>query len=407
VGTSPISLPRADFAALPHPSTGNNRGRRQKVESSGGTLVGVATFQVNLNGALQSIAGVLPSKPVPVATIPVDDDVNNSRFTGYAVANTGSNSITIGVNEVGTDGKIMNILTDIQLAPGQQKAAFFFQDPKANQLFKGSAVLSGRNGAVFAVVALVVNQNLLTAIPVIPAATSSSANATFAHLAIGGGYSTVFTLLNTGIDALNGTLNLTGQDGNPLVASLTDGQTSVTSSNLPVAIPAGGAKYVTVTSVNKTDPTRAGWARVSSTGGILGGVATFQLAGLNGALQTIAGVLSSAPVSVATIPVDDDTSANRFTGYAIANPGSSPINIKVEEVSADGTTVIALSALSIDPGKQVASFLFQDPKARQKFQGSLVLIGQNGASFCVVGLVQNQGLFTAIPVVPGKAPNIN
>jgi hypothetical protein len=36
----------------------------------------------------------------------------------------------------------------------------------------------------------------------------------------------------------------------------------------------------------------------------------------------------------------------------------------------------------------------------------MVLIEQAGQQFSVVALVQNQGLFTAIPVIPAKAPNI-
>jgi hypothetical protein len=37
----------------------------------------------------------------------------------------------------------------------------------------------------------------------------------------------------------------------------------------------------------------------------------------------------------------------------------------------------------------------------------MVLIAEGGAQFAVVALVQDRGLFTAIPVIPSKAPNIN
>jgi hypothetical protein len=36
----------------------------------------------------------------------------------------------------------------------------------------------------------------------------------------------------------------------------------------------------------------------------------------------------------------------------------------------------------------------------------MVLIGQAGKKFVVVALVQNEGLYTAIPVIPSKAPNV-
>jgi sugar lactone lactonase YvrE len=406
----PIAIPSGGVTSLTVSALNAGQPLRAgwaQVESRGGTLYGVGTFQSVVSGALQSMAGVLPSEPISVGTIPVDDDTGANRFTGYAVANPGNGSISIGVSEIGEDGRVTNTLADIQLGPRQQKAAFFFQDPRAGQLFKGSAVLTGRDGATFAVVALVMNQNLLTAIPVVSENSAASANTPFGHVAVGGGYSTVFSLLNTGSSALTGSVVLSGQDGRALSAGMTDGQTNVTGSNFAVTIAPGGTKYVTVTAANGADPTKAGWAKVTSTGGKLGGVATFRLTGGNGSLQTIAGVLSSTAASGLTIPVDDDAGAGRYTGYAVANPGSSNISIGVSEVSADGRTVIALSDVQLGPGQQKAVFLFQDPKAGTRFRGSAVLLGRGGAAFCAVGLVQDRGLFTAVPVAAGKAPIVH
>jgi hypothetical protein len=43
----------------------------------------------------------------------------------------------------------------------------------------------------------------------------------------------------------------------------------------------------------------------------------------------------------------------------------------------------------------------------QVFQGSIVLRAQGEGTFIIVALVQNRQLFTAIPVIPGKAANIS
>jgi hypothetical protein len=124
-------------------------------------------------------------------------------------------------------------------------------------------------------------------------------------------------------------------------------------------------------------------------------------------------VLSSDLVPAATIPVDDDVTQNRYTGYAVANPGTSPITIKVMEIPGDGNIANAatLQSVLLGPGEHTALFFAGDSKAGQVFRGSAVLIGQNGATFCVVALVQVQGktglLYTAIPVLPSKAPNVN
>jgi hypothetical protein len=252
----------------------------------------------------------------------------------------------------------------------------------------------------------------------------TTTTARFAQVAVGGGFSTTFTLMNTGSTALTGNLVLTlDNSANVTVTDLVLNQTSTFSDSsiitFPISsIPPGGTMFL---SVEPTDPndrnTAVGWGRVDSVGGTLGGVATFAYT-YAGQLQTIAGVLSSDLVPVATIPVDDDKSQQRITGYAVANPGSSPITIKVLEVPADGSSAaVTLNSITLQPGEHKSAFFYEDPNAFDNpvisptFRGSAVLIGQAGATFCVVALVQVQGamglLYTVIPVFSSKAPIIN
>jgi hypothetical protein len=134
-------------------------------------------------------------------------------------------------------------------------------------------------------------------------------------------------------------------------------------------------------------------------------VATFQLVE-NGILTTIAGVLSSSTMKVATIPVDDDISENRYTGFAVANPGSAAITVSIQTVKTDGTPDRLLDSIPLAAGEQTAAFVFERA-GYQTFQGSVVLIGKDGVEFSVVALVQNSGLLTVVPVIPAKAPAIN
>jgi hypothetical protein len=238
-------------------------------------------------------------------------------------------------------------------------------------------------------------------------------SAIFAHVAVGGGYTTVFTLVNTGSDGAAGNLILTQTDGNPLDVTLAEpsaseeGTNRVFASSAPITIPPGGSQVIQATS---SGPTVTGWARVESEGGSINGVGTFQLAP-GGTLSTIAGVLASPSVSVVTIPVNDDAAQNRFTGYAVANPGSANVNIRIVLVNSNGTPSQTLNPAALNPlgpGRQFAGFLWQDlANPNLQFRGSMVLISQGGAQFAVVALVQDRGLFTAIPVIPSKAPNIN
>ena len=63
----------------------------------------------------------------------------------------------------------------------------------------------------------------------------------------------------------------------------------------------------------------------------------------------IVGVLSAPATSVATIPMDDDHVSQQDTGYAIANPGSTPINIKLIFVHPDGTIHLTLNPPALNP----------------------------------------------------------
>jgi hypothetical protein len=241
--------------------------------------------------------------------------------------------------------------------------------------------------------------------------------AIFAHVAVGGGWTTVFTFLNTGSDALSGNLILTGSDGAPLSVNIGSPSvgaqsggfgdpTAVLGSTVPISVPAGGIQILTATPASASDPTKSGWARVESSGGQIGGVGTFQLADAGGRLSTIAGVLSAGTVTTATIPADNDNGQSRQVGYALANTGTSPILIKMVVVDAGGNISKNFS-ISLPAGGQMARFLWQDDAAYLTFRGSIVFIGQNSAVFSVVALVQNGSLFTAIPVIPAKASQIN
>jgi hypothetical protein len=242
---------------------------------------------------------------------------------------------------------------------------------------------------------------------------SAPTTALFAHVAVGGGFSTLFTLLNTGSEPLLGNLILTKSDGTPMdVTMRAQDSIPLQSPAAELAIPPGGIRFIEAT--GKPDALVAGWARVESTGGSPGGVAAFQLQSGN-RLISITGVLNAEETSVATIPVTDDAGLRRYTGYAAANRGSGSISIRIVLVNADGSVRQVLRPALLNPlraGNQVARFLFQDLNdTALTFQGSMVLIADNGAAFSVVALVQSEGaegpLYTAVPVIPAKAPGIN
>jgi hypothetical protein len=247
-------------------------------------------------------------------------------------------------------------------------------------------------------------------------ADSSAITGLFAYMAVGGGFSTTFTLINAGSSTLDGDLCLMDRDGNPMTVTLASpsgeagyseaGASSVVASSFHVTIPSGGTCFVTASA---SDPDfKQGWAYVVSSGGTLGGVATFQWAP-QGVLRTVAGGLLSESMEFATIPVVNDDAWQRYTGYAVTNPGNDDIYIKIVPVNEDGEPQAPLVIPELNPlgpGKMVAKFPHQDSAALTNFRGAMVLIAEGGKRFSVVALVQNQTFFTAVPVIPDKAPAI-
>ncbi len=243
----------------------------------------------------------------------------------------------------------------------------------------------------------------------------NTTTALFSQVAIGasgpGSYTTVFTLLNTGATDLTGVLVLTAGNGSPMNATFTSPPAApATGDSYNIGpIHPGGTQFITASPVHSTDALVTGWGAVESSGGTIGGVGTFEFT-QGGTLTTIAGVLAGNLVNVATVPVDNNQAANRFTGYAVANPSNANITVKIDVVNPDGTLKKTLTTPQLNPlgpHQQVARFLFQDDATLATFQGSMVLIAATGESFSVVALVLDDNLITAVPVIPSKAPGIN
>jgi len=227
----------------------------------------------------------------------------------------------------------------------------------------------------------------------------------FAHIAAGGGFATAITISNTGGDTANGSLILTDKDGRTFPVAFTDarGGGAVTGASYPLSIQAGGALVLTMTRQGAAD-VRSGSARVESIGGTLTGVATFQW--LDGTkLKSIAGVLSGLPLDSAIIPVNNDDASRRYTGFGVANPGTSDVHLNLTMLREDGLVVDKQQPAELNPlaaGKQVARFLHEYRADWATFRGSIQLAAQTGEKFAVVALVQDRGQLTAVPVSANK-----
>jgi len=201
----------------------------------------------------------------------------------------------------------------------------------------------------------------------------------FPQVVIGQGSTTVFTIVNTASAAINGTLVLTAPDGTPLIASQSDASPTFSFPDDGIAL-----------------------------SGSLSGVATFQLAE-GGIIKSLVGVLESPLVQFATIPVDNDTDTGRRIGFAVANPTSQAVTVKVALFDESGKEVTDITPLELNPlgpGRQLAKFMDELFPSLRKFRGSMVLRAQGAGKIVPVALLQRNGLFSALPVIPEKAPKV-
>jgi hypothetical protein len=237
---------------------------------------------------------------------------------------------------------------------------------------------------------------------IVVSTTSIPSDIFFSQIAVGGGWSTSFTLSNTGSATVFGSLILTDYQGCPFTVN---GSPMGIGSSFPISIPAGGTLFLTANPLNPADDTKTGWARVETSGGSLNGVARYQTV-YEGIAQNAAGVLSSQLTQFATIPVHEDMSQELKTAFALANPTDQILTVKVALVDLNGIVLDDTVSISLNPRQQIARYFDYYFPDRLTFQGSIVLRAQGGGTLIAVALNQIQELFTAIPVIPSKATNI-
>jgi hypothetical protein len=217
----------------------------------------------------------------------------------------------------------------------------------------------------------------------------------FPEIAVGGGWTTTFALVNTGAAAVTGNLLLYNQQGNPLlVSSLELG----IDSSFPISIPPGGVMFLTVDALSIIDPSQHGWAKAEYFSGNLSGVATYQFAS-EGTVTALAGVLPTQPMQFATVPINTDVD----TAFAVANPTGQGITVALCLVDKDGKVIDDTVTIPLAAGEQIARYFSQYLALSD---GTVVLKAQSGGTFVAVALIQDQALFTVVPVIEGKAPHI-
>jgi len=225
----------------------------------------------------------------------------------------------------------------------------------------------------------------------------------FPFVTAGGGWSTLFTFINTGLAETSGKLILRDPQGNPLTVNgeLTDSsgttQPVQQASSFTFSVPSAGSIHL---SVDIPEDISIGWVQLESTGSSLSGMATHEY--ISGAkTESLFNVPQSSPLNFAVIPVDIDKNLDKLQAYVITNPNSHAISVNIMSVAQDGTVVGDSVVINLGPGEQTSRYLTWD-LASTKFRGSLVIRGQRGQTFVVLALLVKQGVFAAIPLIKSQ-----
>ena len=216
----------------------------------------------------------------------------------------------------------------------------------------------------------------------------------FPQIADGGGYKTILLLTNSSDTDTDATVSFLSDSGTPL--AMTVG--GVTSDSFLIRVSARGAARLTTSGSPATPVT--GWASVSTTPPVdLNGNAIFQ-AFIGSILFCEASVPAVRPVSSVDFYVDEEAGFN--TGFAIANPGTSPA-LGTLTLWSQGGTAISTYQISLDPGHYMATYLWQIIKDAPSGRAEIAL--RSGYVAATAMRFHTSNVFSAMSVgQPGYSP---
>jgi hypothetical protein len=278
-------------------------------------------------------------------------------YTGFAIANLSSAAATVTcVARTSAGVMIPAAITVPSLAPLGHWANYLFPALAGQR----GAIDCTSNTTIAAVALRFIGTNAFSTLPVIinPGSVSSSANAgaveSLPHFAAGSSWTTGIFVINTGTQAANFSLAFFDDTGSPISLPFAAGSTNT----LAGAVPAQGSAYY-----EASDPAGAlvsGSARITSDPSI---VVQALFRNNDDGTYYEAAVPSTIGSNEFLIPFDATTftatGAPLYTGFAIANLGSSPANVTCTARTSAGVVIPnGLTVPALPPLGHWANYLF-------------------------------------------------
>ena len=231
-----------------------------------------------------------------------------------------------------------------------------------------------------------------------PRAASTQTSAAFPHIAIGGGWGTVLSLVNPSPVAVTATVAFRGNNGSPLSLLVTTTQqgVAITSSTSTVNATIGAnATLLIATEDQASSQLTRGWADIRSTGPV-GGYAVFRSSpSLGVAIEGSVPLQTQFPAAI-TIPFDN--SAGFVTGIAVANQATTSSGITFTAWDESGNE-LGSQTVQVPAGGHMELLPTQPPLTAGK-RGLIKLQGPAGGGFSAVALRFSQfGGFVSLPAL--------
>ena len=355
-----------------------------------GSIGGFAIFKYTPTGQ----EAVVPLETRNAGSYVLAFDNTGKLATGLAIANLAASSANAGVilrNDLG-----VQIGTGSIGLPAQGHNSFMLTDATygfpitANK--RGTVEFDTPQGGQISVLGLRANGAALTSLPLL--ANVGTTGGTMAHVACGGGWQTIFTLVNTGAAPANATLKFFADDGSALSLPLKFPQTGTTAteSSVSEAVPAG-ATLVILTQGQNSGNSVTGSGQLT-TNGRVSGFAIFQ--------NTAAGQEAVVPLEVGSAnsyTLAFDNTGSLATGIALSNGSGQSATVPATLRDSTGAT-LATTTINLPASGHTSEMLTDLFGAAANIRGTLEFDAPSGGQIAALGIrATPAGVFTTIPVM--------
>jgi len=222
------------------------------------------------------------------------------------------------------------------------------------------------------------------------------ANGVFAHIAAGGSWTTLISLVNTTTVPISVTAEFYGDDGSPLTLPLTSTSQGASQTTTAASVNATLKPNATLQiSMGAQAQLATGWARVLSSGPA-GGFAIFRTSSANSPVSEGTVPLQSQAVSAITIPYDN--TGGFATGVALANLSTSSATLTATSWDDSGNQLGTQNISMAASGH--TSFVVSTQFPETAGAGGVLVFQSSGVAIAGLGLRFSPfGTFTSVPTL--------